>query len=319
MGIFAEHQPVYARAGIATVPFHLAGGKRPAVRSPDRIGLAASARLAAKFPEAEAFAFAPGPRSGVTIFDIDTGDEAVLRDTLRRRGDAPIIASTPSGGFHVWYAHGGETGRRIRAEPFIDILAGGLVVAPPSKGAAGAYEFIRGGLDDLDALRCAKPLPEAKAAIPEGQRNRDLFNHLMREARFCDDLAALLDVAETFAERFEAPMEQAEIIRTANSVWGYEQRGENRFGRSAHTLLPAAVTGALIRLAAPEAAQLWLLLWSWSDDRAAFPIANGLAAELGWSVEKLRKARRALVEAGMVELVRAASTGRAALYRWGRW
>ena len=97
--------------------------------------------------------FCPGRRSGLTILDVDTPDERVLTDALDRHGATPVIVRSGSGNFQAWYRNSGET-RRIRPEPDkpIDILGGGFVVAPPSRGTKGCYQFVQGDLDDLGRL-----------------------------------------------------------------------------------------------------------------------------------------------------------------------
>lgn len=149
--IFARWQPQYAAAGLATFP--VTSEKSPAVSNYLRIGLPASLKLAGKFSEAEAFGFALGAKSGLTILDIDTPDEKVLEDALVQHGQTPVIVRSGSGNFQAWYRHNGER-RRIRPDPTrpIDILGNGFVVAPPSRVSKGRYGFIRGSLDDLSDL-----------------------------------------------------------------------------------------------------------------------------------------------------------------------
>jgi len=150
-GIFSRWQPVYAERKIATFPLN--EEKRPRIKRWQMIGIPGSTELANKFTDAEAFGFVTGKRSGVTILDIDTPDENVTADAITRHGDPRIITRTASGKHHLFYRYNGE-GRRIR--PWggleIDVLGdNGLAVAAPSKLIKGAYEIIRGHLDDLDA------------------------------------------------------------------------------------------------------------------------------------------------------------------------
>ena len=213
MGVFAEHQPRYAERGIPTFPLSFEDGrKKPATQSYSRVGLKGSEQLVLKFQDYDALAFMAGKRSRIVAVDIDAPhDEDMLRDALKRHGDTPAIVQTGSGGFHLYYRYNGED-RKVRPDPTvpIDYLGSGVVAAPPSKGSKGDYGFIRGGLDVLDRLPVAanliqfpkpKLVPEATplaGLITEG-RNSALFNHLMRMARYCDDLEALLDEALTFA------------------------------------------------------------------------------------------------------------------------
>lgn len=74
-GVFAQWQPHYAAYGVATFPVE---DKRPCVTHWQRIGLPASRQLALKFADADAFGFQCGPRSRITIIDIDSKDECIV-------------------------------------------------------------------------------------------------------------------------------------------------------------------------------------------------------------------------------------------------
>lgn len=148
-GIFAEWQPIYARAGIVTFPVR---EKRPAVKGYLLLGTRVSEQLALKFSNDNAFGFACR-RNQITVVDVDTPHENVLADALAEHGSTPVIVRSGSGHWQAWYRHNGE-GRHVRPDPArpIDILGDGFVVAPPSMGAKGPYQFIRGGLDDVAIL-----------------------------------------------------------------------------------------------------------------------------------------------------------------------
>jgi Bifunctional DNA primase/polymerase, N-terminal len=150
VSIFREWQPLYAEKGIPTFP--VGADKKPHTKGYLKTGLTGTKKLAEKFSDANAFGFGLGKRSGVTIVDIDTHNDAVLADAQRQYGSSPIIVQT-GGGYHAWYKHRGER-RLIRPDPDkpIDILGGGFVIAPPSRVAKGEYRIIQGSLDDLDHL-----------------------------------------------------------------------------------------------------------------------------------------------------------------------
>lgn len=235
MGIFVEYQPIYAAHNIPTFPMR---GKVPAVRGFARFGLKASEQLTLKFADAEALAFMCGKRTRITPVDVDSKDEGLWRETEHRYGATPIMVRTPSGGVHFWYLHNGEA-RKIRPDPLVpvDILGtGGLVIAPPSLGASGSYEFIRGSLDELHKLRpavnviefpksdLAQPVPvaELRGRVGAGGRSLALFLHCMRVARYCDDFDALLDEVFTYAngvlDRVDGhPFTDGDIIKTARA------------------------------------------------------------------------------------------------------
>jgi hypothetical protein len=72
MSEFAKSQPAYAERGIPTFPVIR---KRPAVSGYPKLGLAGSSKLPARFPKVDAFGFACGQRSRITVLDVDTNDE----------------------------------------------------------------------------------------------------------------------------------------------------------------------------------------------------------------------------------------------------
>ncbi len=111
LSTFARWQPEYAAHGIALYPMR---DKRPAIRGYAKIGLGRSRALARQFPDADAFGFVAGKRSGVTVLDVDTSDETVLADALDRHGKTPLIVrSGGHGHWQAWYKWNGER-RRIR-------------------------------------------------------------------------------------------------------------------------------------------------------------------------------------------------------------
>ena len=114
-----------------------------------------------------------GKHSRLTVLDVDRPRRArVLAAALDQHGRTPIVVRTGSGNRQAWYRHNGEE-RLIRPEPDkpIDILGGGFVVGPPSHGTKSNYQFIEGGLDDLDRLAILNGLP-ARLAFLHSQPTR---------------------------------------------------------------------------------------------------------------------------------------------------
>lgn len=111
--------------------------------------------MSKRFPGAPALGFYAGSRNKITVLDVDTTDERVLRDAMDRHGVSPLVARTASGKFHSYYKHNHER-RKIRpwAEQQlpIDVLGAGLCIAPPSIASKGRYEIVEGRLDDLERL-----------------------------------------------------------------------------------------------------------------------------------------------------------------------
>jgi hypothetical protein len=177
-GIFNSWQPAYAVLGIATFPVNIyrdeAGkaAKVPAVKNYARFGLAGSRAIANRFARARALGFVAGSRSRITALDIDSSDERLLANALDKYGRTQvIIRSGGSGHFQAWYRHNGEKRaiRQLGDEP-IDVLGGGVVVAPPSQGLVRSYEFIQGDLDEIARLPKLVNLPQyiyRAATIPQ--------------------------------------------------------------------------------------------------------------------------------------------------------
>jgi hypothetical protein len=328
---YAHWQAAYEHYGIPLLPLEItAAGKKPMVARPTTFGLKASRELARKpqFMDVAAFGFMAGVKSRVTVVDIDASDEWLLREVQDRHGESPFIARTGRGGYHVYYRSNGEQGKvgRVRPHPSepIDILHSGPIVAPPSQGTRARYEIIQGNLEDLARLPVMRGLetyntaPAAAPRIGQGSRATALWEHCMRQARFCDDLATLIDVAHTWAnahlDRADGhAFTDAEIEKAARSAWDYEERGQNRYGRPG-AWFSATEVNHLIN----TDQDLFLLiafLKANNGPTAEFMVTNGLKDTFGWRRQRLTDTRHR-AEQGYIECVRRASQQRPALYRW---
>ena len=302
-GVFRKWQGEYAKRGIPTFPVN--DNKKPATMAYNKVGLKGSAELAEKFTEANALGLMLGPRSGLTVLDIDTRDELVLVDALRTHGDSHLKVQS-AGGFHVYYAHRGE-GRFIRPDPEkpIDILGNGFIVAPPSQVAKGEYRIIEGTLDDLLSLPPLHSVLDSlwRGPIPDGVRNNTVFRRLLRQVSHCDDFDSLLDVARTLNMDCIPPMEDASVLNTAKKVWQYETTGNNWVGRKARASTDREEILFLSR--DPHAAHLLNLLrvsHPKHDDR--FAIDQIKTAELlGWDRGTVAGRIRTLINANRLERV----------------
>jgi hypothetical protein len=321
---FGHWQADYAAHRIATFP--VGPNKKPIVSRYNRFGLRASSEIARKYPEAPAIGFMCGNRSGVTVLDVDTTDERVLADALDRHGQTKIIVRSGGGHLQGWYRHNGERRWvRPRRDVPIDILGAGYVVAPPSRVTKGSYQFVQGSLDDLDSLPVIHNLAQGLSAaavatdfanMREGDgRNTALFRQMMREAKQVDDYEQLLDRALTVNNMMEQPMEQQEVARIAGNVWGYTERGQNRFGQhGAWFPLDEVETFR----ANPDDFFLLGFLRANNHPDSTFMVANGLAERFGWWRQRLVAARRRLIQGGYLKVVRQAGQQTPALYRWAR-
>jgi hypothetical protein len=326
-GTFAQFQPRYAAIGLPTFPFIVTNQcKRPSVRGYDRIGLPASRQLLMKGLDGDGLACMAGARNRLTVIDLDArGAEAerLLADVQRDYGASKFIVRTGRGGLHAYYRHNGE-GRKIRPDPRrpIDILGGGVVVLPPSRGASQHYTIIEGRLDDLAALtqiQRAVELPTTPAdrlreGVGIGRRNDTLFRHCMKAAHYCDDLETLLDVARSENAEMMLPMNDTEVIKVATSAWNYTERGLNRFGQTG-AWFPTIEANTMIA-SDQDAFLLLAFLRANNGPASTFIAANGLADVFKWTRKRLAAARRRL-EQSHITMVRPASEQRgAALYRW---
>lgn len=331
VGSFAQWQPEYAEHGIATFP--VKADKTPAVSNYLRMGQRASASLAQKFADADAFGFACR-RSKLTILDIDSPSERLLADALADFGPTPLIIRSGSGHHQCWYANAGEP-RRVRADPSrpIDILGDGFCVAPPSKVAKGSYSIIEGTLDDLASLPTMRQLADAVAptetdvapsvkagsgGVPVGQRNSWLWRELMRAARDCPDQAALVEVAGQLNKRCAETLPDDEVLRTVGSAWDKTANGENWCGEGRVAFSPSLIDNLLDQ--DPDAFVLLAILKRHHWGRQ-FVVANAMAEHMpkgGWTRQRLAAARRCLISIGHIIEVRPSSSFHGpAIYEFG--
>jgi hypothetical protein len=314
MGIFSEWQPHYAERRIATFPVN--ADKKPAVKRWNQITLAGSSHLAARFRVANAFGFQLGPKSRITVLDVDSRDEGALADALACHGNTPFIVRT-GGGYHAYYSYGGEH-RHIRPyhEKPIDILGGGFVVAPPSVSEKGPYQIIAGTLDDLANLppiRVALDGLGSEEPITEGRRNNTVFRFALEQVRYCDTFDNLLDVLRTKNMDCEPRLADGHLVSTAKSAWRIEQEGRNLVGRGRSVLTPHWVVDKLIGQS-QDAFVLLTLLQRHHWGRS-FALANAMAARLGWSRKRFAATRELLESLGFIRLIAPAGYRSPPFYR----
>jgi len=321
--LFQKWQSEYAVYGIPTFPVEIGPeGKKPLVRHYGRFGLDASTRIAPRFRDATAIGFMVGRRSRITALDIDTQSEEVLISALDRHGQSPIIIRTGSGNYQAWYRWNGE-GRIVRPDPRvpIDILGGGFVVAPPSLGIKGKYQFLQGNLGDIDRLPTIRALPLASKAIhprslaqstllvKEGRRNGTLFRECMRAAHHCDDFDQLLDVARTRNADYSPPLTDEEVMKVATSAWRYETRGENWVGRGKVVALSHRDVD-LLATKYPDALALLTIVKYEHWARPKFVLSNTMAKHtLGWTLRRFKAARQRLLDCGLLRCVHPGGRG----------
>ena len=330
VGHFAKWQAEYEAAGLAVFPVD-ADTKKPSVSNYLKAGLPAARQWAAKFPDATGVGFACGNRSRLTVLDIDAPDENLLADAMAQFGPSPVVIQTASDKFHVWYRHNGEKRMIRKAMPGqpVDILGGGFALAPPSQSSKGTYQFIQGGLSDLNSLPVMRELDlehvpalapiSAPHSVSEGMRNTTLWRACMSEARDWASLGQLLDFATALNISFDYPLPAEEVRRVAASAWTKTLADENWFCRGKRVILRHDEIDSLLALG-PDATALMLRLrqHNWGRD---FVVANAMASAMPdgcWNPKRFAAARRKLIDSGALHEIRPASMHNGpARYRFG--
>ncbi len=177
---------------------------------------------------------ATGEVSGIVVVDVDVKNGAKGRESLQslKSVSPTLTAKTPSGGWHLYYAHEGPLKSRNGVLPGIDFKAdGGYVVAPGSVIDNNPYEW-----EDAEAHlgRIADQLIEAfsrrngsspavsKGKIIEGARNSSLASlagTMRKRGMNSDEILAALKVIND--KRCSPPLEDKELETIANSISRY--------------------------------------------------------------------------------------------------
>jgi len=306
--IFGAVASDYAARGLRVIPTGGPDGKRPKIKNWQRVGLRAVPELMRKFPTANV-AVIDGHRGGVTRVDID--DPSLFEACIEQFGDTPIKVGTPSGGCHLWYRANGEY-RKTRLEgKKVDILGmGGFGIAPPSiNPLKGPYEFVQGGLPDLDHLPKIRSgsLPDyvyrrgAKNECPvhspytgpitNGHRNDFLFREARRCALLCHSFDDLLLQLHDINERECDPAETDDVVvAKAKYVWRLKEEGRCFPPGMTYATIPRDEAQPLYQYS--PAFALWhFLKCSHAPDHEFAVSPAGLATVLPKSARTITKAR----------------------------
>jgi len=324
MGFFADHAPDYLAHNIPVFPTCGPDGKKPAIKHYPKIGRNYSAKLVEnpKFAD-DNIGFMCGPRNRITVLDVDTPDKCVFDRAINECGDTPVKIQTGSGKYQAWYRHGGEL-RKIRpiTGEEIDILGGGLCIAPPSIRPdldGKAYRFLEGGLDDVCRLPFIKPgaLPpeiygkvtakadtqiEAPVMVLAGKRTVTIFNELRKIALQCETVDELAFRCAGINEvMMNPPLTNAEIMKQAQGVWKLKEEGRLIVPGSGAVVIGRDEGRLLYEY--PQALALCHYLKSNHGPNHEFAVCpEGLSRVLPPSVPTIRKARDFLVGAKVLEL-----------------
>jgi DNA-binding XRE family transcriptional regulator len=261
--------------------------------------------------------------SGVTVVDVDGGEELVA-EAIAMFGDTPLKTQTPSGGMHLWYRHNGERNRNLRTSHGLDIDIkgrGGYVLIPPSIRIDGPYagqryKFVTGSWDDLLTLPAMKSMeavpsftsvaqapssPTSLRAVQTGWRNTTLQKLLLRKVRQVDDLEDLIDSALSINGDFPDPLPNAEVEKTARSVWNLEVSGNNWVGRGARIEVTMDNLDSFGGDADALMLDIYLRLQHGARPEPFAVSAKAMAQAKvipGWGTRRIDAARRKLVEIG---------------------
>lgn len=317
--VFSSHASEYIDAGLVAFPVDTRA-KKPLVSNWDKVGCRASKSWAGnpRFSEVDGIGVKMGR---IVEVDVDAAGDAWMQAAVERFGDTPIKIRTASGKSKLWYRHNSEGRwiRPIKGQP-IDILGAGFTIAPPSwrEDLGTSYRFLTGSPANLNQLPCIRQdalsggYTRPAEGVRVGERNNSVWRYCMAQARHCDDVEALIDVAVTWASAFPDPLPGAEIERCARSAWGYESAGRNFLGLKRPQISEAdKIMDAL--LDKPDALVLYQLFQRWHSGRDVFAIAPRAMSSAGsppWRWERISKARDVLIGRGFIEEVSAPEQGR---------
>jgi hypothetical protein len=185
-----------------------------------------------------------GRRTNLFVVDLDTeGDQWAKAEFVLRYGvvGAAVIVGTGSGGRHCWFgrpdvpvrlSHGGD-GAPFGIDGIHFRCDGGLIVAPPSRNAAGPYALLEAEFEELHPPRAdlvemllavrKSTTTAAGAVIRQSARNTTLTSlaGTMRDRRMTEEEIALALLAVNEG-RCRPPLAGDEVRGIAASVARYE-------------------------------------------------------------------------------------------------
>ena len=329
-GPFAREALHLRKLGLAPIPCGGDDGKVPAIRTRTWNGAPREEtyrQLVRRFRD-ENIGLLTGPSR---LFVVDIDQARLADDMIRRFGATPLMVQTPSGGVHLYYRAQGERCANLRQSEGLPVDlkgVGGLVIAPPSRRLTGEHEgklysIVQGRWEDVARLRPVKPgsLPTNRQSVPkpmpEGTRGNELFRHAMIEARSCDTFEQLLDKLRWINEEScQPPVEDARVVRTANSAWRYQQVGRNFVGNGAKRQVfnfVSEIEAFQKARGGSDACLLLQVLRTVHFDGGPFALSprsmarDGVMA--GWSERQFREARELLIDIGSLVMVHQGGRG----------
>eukprot|EP00439_Symbiodinium_sp_Y106_P089552 s1_g2088.t1 len=357
MGNIAERQPVFNKRPVAS-SVHTYGAlslplipvntdKKPAIKNWRQgkwvtpISAGRCDWLAEKFAEHN-LAVLCGRQAGITVVDVDEQGSEALEAALERFGDTPLVAKTPSGGWHLYYRYRNEGNPNLRKSHGlpIDIKGeGGIVLLPPSRTSKGVYTWERGDPYRLlsggeRALPFMDPLPAASPDTPnpskEGSRNNDLFKELAKRVAqdkatyHAKGLDGVLELGLALNDLLcDPPLDQHEVVTITRSVWERLERGDlYAGGKGSMCVVP--INEVALCASCADALVLYMYLisnWAVLKHSKGFPVATLAMAQKetipGWKRSRYIKALNHLCSVDLLKMTRQGQQGKASLFVFG--
>lgn len=184
-----------------------------------------------------------GKVSGITVVDIDS--EAGMKALEKYvNGVKTPTARTQKGGMHLYFKYVPGISNSVRRLPGVDVRNdGGFVVAPPSEGVAGKYEWVPGldpgmtsladmppalamvlkGVGSDGLVGEAPPKVPPRVAGPEaftsGHRNDTMFHYAISLAKGgVRDEANLMTMLRPINDALQPPLPERELVTTIKSA-----------------------------------------------------------------------------------------------------
>lgn len=325
-----EMASLFNEGGLSLVPLGGQDGKSPLIRFQGRNRLPLKIVLD-KLTGANSNAY--GIRlKGLTVVDLDIDDKANRAYVKKRFGHSPLTVQTPRG-LH-YYFRGETPNLAIREKNIaIDIKSGSnsyVVGAGSIRPDGGQYKILTGDYFNIKWLPDFKDsfIHEASiqvGKIPEGQRYTKLiFPKAIEFAPSCDSFEELVSELQSevnfHCENPETIM-QSEILKAAK--WAWQKRIENSLygGENSAVKTTNIEFKMLMQVKDGELglALLHTLRHNHSGSKRIgkpFAICRRAMAKAnvieGWKEDKYRRASVALLQAGLVRLVKRAGRNKGA-------
>jgi hypothetical protein len=145
-------------------------------------------------------------------------------------------------------------------------------------------------------------------------RNAVLFRIVGRAAHHADDLDQLLDYARTQNDFCAEPMTNAEVVKTAKSVWKMQCEGRNRFGRPGVHLFSEDALPLIDN--DPDLLRLVMFVRAQNRPGRPFMLTNTFCERWGWSRQRLAAVRKRALKRGDFRCISPAYSGHPAFYVW---